>query len=103
MAESTTLAMEDRGPTVLAVVIASLCVSTAFIILRLVARFGIVKRISGDDYAIIVAWVRMASSLADISNNSVLTVCSSSHSASPSPYVTARALALAVMNQTSNQ
>ena len=50
--------MQDRGPTVLAVVIVLMCVSTAFIVLRLISRLGIVKRISNDDYAIILAWVR---------------------------------------------
>ena len=57
MADTETLAMQDRGPTVLAVVIALLCVSTAFIVLRLISRMGVVKRVSNDDYAIIVAWV----------------------------------------------
>ena len=57
MADAETLAMQDRGPTVLAVVIALLCVSTAFIVLRLISRMGVVKRVSNDDYAIIVAWV----------------------------------------------
>ena len=49
--------MQDRGPTVLAVVIALLCVSTAFIVIRLISRVGVVKRVSSDDYAIIIAWV----------------------------------------------
>ena len=49
--------MQDRGPTVLAVVIAFLCLSTGFIVLRLVSRIGVVKRVSNDDYAIVVAWV----------------------------------------------
>lgn len=57
MASPQTLVMQDRGPTVLAVVIALLCLSTVFIVLRLISRFGIVKRVSNDDYAIIVAWV----------------------------------------------
>ena len=57
MPNSATLAMQDRGPTVLAVVIAFLCVSTVFIVLRLVSRIGVVKRVSNDDYAIVVAWV----------------------------------------------
>ena len=57
MPDSATLAMQDRGPTVLAVVIAFLCVSTGFIVLRLVSRIGVVKRVSNDDYAIVVAWV----------------------------------------------
>ena len=57
MADPTTLSMQDRGPTVLAVVIALLCVSTAFILIRLISRIGVVKRVSSDDYAIIIAWV----------------------------------------------
>lgn len=57
MGGETAVAMQDRGPTVLAVVIAMLVVSTAFIALRLVSRFGIVKRVGSDDYAIILAWV----------------------------------------------
>ena len=50
-------ATQDRGPTVLAVVIALLCISTAFIVLRLMSRIGVVKRVSTDDYAILIAWV----------------------------------------------
>ncbi len=57
MADPATLAMQDRGPTVLAVVIALLCVSTGFIVLRLISRIGVVKRVSNDDYAIVIAWV----------------------------------------------
>lgn len=49
--------MQDRGPTVLVVVIIMLCVSTVFVALRLVSRIGIVKRVSNDDYAIILAWL----------------------------------------------
>ena len=49
--------MQDRGPTVLAVVIALLCISTAFIVLRLISRLGVVKRVSNDDYAILIAAV----------------------------------------------
>ena len=57
MASPEVLAMQDRGPTVLVVVIVMLCVSTVFVALRLISRIGIVKRISDDDYAIILAWV----------------------------------------------
>ena len=57
MADPTTLSMQDRGPTVLAVVVALLCVSTASIVIRLISRIGVVKRVSNDDYAIIIAWV----------------------------------------------
>ena len=57
MADTESLAMQNRGPTVLTVVTALLCVSTFFIVLRLISRFGVVKRVSHDDYAIILAWV----------------------------------------------
>lgn len=57
MADAAILTMQDRGPTVLAVVIALLCVSTGFIVLRLVSRMGVVKRVSNDDYAMVIAWV----------------------------------------------
>ena len=57
MPDPATLSMQDRGPTVLAVVIALLCISTAFIVLRLISRLGVVKRVSNDDYAILVASV----------------------------------------------
>ena len=57
MTDPATLAMQDRGPTVLAVTIAFLCLSTAFILLRLISRAGVVKRVSHDDYAILIAWV----------------------------------------------
>lgn len=49
--------IEDRAHVVLAVTIAFLAASSFFIILRFVSRIGIVKRVSADDYAIIVAWV----------------------------------------------
>jgi len=55
--DTVMLAAQDRGPTVLAVVLALLVLSTAFIVLRLVSRFGVVKRVGNDDYAIILAWV----------------------------------------------
>lgn len=56
-ADAATLAAHDRGSTVLVVVIALLALSTAFIALRLVSRFGVVKKVGNDDYAIILAWV----------------------------------------------
>lgn len=49
--------VEDRGQVVLAVTIALLVASSFFIILRFISRIGIVKRVSADDYAIVVAWV----------------------------------------------
>ena len=49
--------VEDRSSDVLGVDIAVLCVSTVFVILRLVSRIGVVKRVTLDDYFIILAWV----------------------------------------------
>jgi len=57
MADAATLAAQHRGPTVLAVVIALLALSTVSIVLRLISRFGVVKKVGNDDYAIILAWV----------------------------------------------
>ncbi|KAG8527879.1 uncharacterized protein KY384_006795 [Bacidia gigantensis] len=54
---AATLAMQNRGPPVLTVTIVMICLSTVFVALRLVSRAGIVKRISNDDYAIILAWI----------------------------------------------
>lgn len=51
--------VENRGAVVLAVTTAFLVASTAFIVLRLISRIGIVKKVSKDDYFIILAWVRM--------------------------------------------
>ena len=49
--------LEKRSSDVLGVTIAVLCVSTIFVILRLVSRVGVVKRVTPDDYFIILAWV----------------------------------------------
>ena len=57
MAGGDTLAIQDRGHTVLAVVTIFLVLSTASLALRLISRFGVVKRVGSDDYAIILAWV----------------------------------------------
>ena len=48
---------ENRGPQVLAVTTAVLCLSTVFVVLRLLSRIGVVKRVTPDDYFIILAWV----------------------------------------------
>lgn len=48
---------DNRGPAVLAVTIALLVLSTIFIVLRLISRIGFVKKISKDDYFIMLAWV----------------------------------------------
>ena len=57
MADAATLSLQNRGPTVLTVTIVMLCLSTASITLRLISRIGVVKKVSMDDYAIILAWV----------------------------------------------
>ncbi|KAL8696059.1 MAG: hypothetical protein Q9224_002993 [Gallowayella concinna] len=55
MADDAT-ADQDRGNQVLAVTVALFVAATFAVIVRFISRIGIVKRISGDDYAIIVAW-----------------------------------------------
>ncbi|KAI9880983.1 MAG: hypothetical protein M1830_009477 [Pleopsidium flavum] len=50
-------AVQNRGPVVLAVTTALLVASSIFVILRLVSRIGIVRRISWDDYFIVLAWL----------------------------------------------
>lgn len=49
--------IENRGPVVLAVTTAFLVASTLFVALRLVSRVGVVKKVSKDDYFIMLAWV----------------------------------------------
>ena len=56
--------MENRGPAVLAVTITLLAISTAFVVLRLISRIGVVRKVSIDDYFIILAWVGSKSSMA---------------------------------------
>ncbi|KAL8681673.1 MAG: hypothetical protein Q9186_002190 [Xanthomendoza sp. 1 TL-2023] len=56
MADDAT-ADQDRGNQVLAVTVALFVAATFAVIVRFISRIGIVKRISGDDYAIIVAWL----------------------------------------------
>lgn len=56
MADSVT-ATQNRGHEVLAVTVTMFVVATFAVILRFISRIGVVKRISEDDYAMIVAWV----------------------------------------------
>ncbi|KAL8733312.1 MAG: hypothetical protein Q9166_002136 [cf. Caloplaca sp. 2 TL-2023] len=56
MADDTT-ANQNRGHEVLAVTVALFVAATFAVILRFISRIGIVKRISVDDYAMIVAWL----------------------------------------------
>ena len=48
---------QNRGPVVLAVTTAVWVVATVFVILRLISRAGVVKKVTCDDYFIILAWV----------------------------------------------
>lgn len=57
MAGAQELMSQDRGTAVLTVTIIMLCCSTVFVTLRLISRFGVVKKVGSDDYAIILAWV----------------------------------------------
>ncbi|KAI1081117.1 MFS general substrate transporter [Whalleya microplaca] len=47
----------DRGPSVFAVTTTTLVLSSCFVAARLVCRFGIVRKVSWDDYLIVAAWV----------------------------------------------
>ena len=50
-------ALQNRGPAVLAVTIAVWVISTVFVVLRLISRAGVVKKVTWDDYFIVLAWV----------------------------------------------
>jgi hypothetical protein len=50
-------AVQDRGTAVLGVTIALLVVSTIFVTLRLISRAWIVRKVSWDDWFIVLAWV----------------------------------------------
>jgi hypothetical protein len=49
----------SRGPVVMAVTGAMLVLATLFVLLRLISRFGVVRRIAWDDYFMILAWVSL--------------------------------------------
>jgi hypothetical protein len=49
--------VQDRGPNVRVVTCLVIVLAMLFVVLRLVSRFWIVRRVSSDDYFIIVAWV----------------------------------------------
>jgi hypothetical protein len=44
----------------MAVTGAMLVLATLFVLLRLISRFGVVRRIAWDDYFMILAWVSIA-------------------------------------------
>lgn len=54
---TSTGAVLDRGPAVFAVTVSTLVVGTFFFIARMVCRTFIVRRLSWDDYFIMVAWI----------------------------------------------
>ncbi len=47
-----------RGPAVLMVTSIMIILSTIFVVLRMISRTAIVRKVSLDDYFIILAWVR---------------------------------------------
>lgn len=59
-AATTTGDFPDRGPAVFAVTISTLVVGTVFFIARILCRAVIVRRVSWDDYFIILAWLLAA-------------------------------------------
>lgn len=54
---NTTSSEENRGPVVLAVTTVFLVVSSVFVLLRIISRAGVVRKVSWDDYFILLAWV----------------------------------------------
>ncbi|KAF3760728.1 MFS general substrate transporter [Cryphonectria parasitica EP155] len=60
MAIASTGSTPDRGPAVFAVTVSTLVVGTLFFMARMICRAWIVKRVSWDDYLIIIAWVLAA-------------------------------------------
>lgn len=54
---------QNRGSVVLAVTVAHVVASTIFVVLRLISRIGVVRKVSRDDYFIILAWVSRLSRL----------------------------------------
>jgi hypothetical protein len=48
----------SRGPAVLIVTVIMMVLATIFVLLRMVSRIGIVKKVTLDDYFMILAWVR---------------------------------------------
>jgi hypothetical protein len=58
MADSTSNP-HSRGPAVLIVTVVFMILATIFVFLRMVSRIGIVKRVTLDDYFMMLAWVRI--------------------------------------------
>ena len=49
-----------RGPAVLVVTVIMIVLATVFVVLRMASRVGIVRRVTLDDYFMILSWVRPA-------------------------------------------
>lgn len=47
----------SRGPAVLIVTVIFMVLATVFVLLRMISRIGIVKRVTLDDYFMMLAWV----------------------------------------------
>ena len=48
--------LHDRGPTVYAVVLALVIVTTVFTVLRVMSKLGITRKATADDLVAVVAW-----------------------------------------------
>lgn len=49
--------LESRGPAVLGVTAATLVCCSVFVLLRMISRFGVVRKPGWDDYTMILAWI----------------------------------------------
>lgn len=49
--------LQTRAPGVLAVTAATLACCSVFVFLRMISRFGVVRKPGWDDYTIILAWL----------------------------------------------
>lgn len=54
----TPISPHSRGPAVLIVTVIMMVLATIFVVLRMISRIGIVKRVTLDDYFMMLAWVR---------------------------------------------
>lgn len=60
---STQMDGPSRGTPVLVVTAIMMVLATLFVLLRMISKFGIVRRIAWDDYFMIIAWVCIANML----------------------------------------
>ncbi|KAL9607714.1 MAG: hypothetical protein Q9167_007394 [Letrouitia subvulpina] len=81
-------ASQNRGNEVLAVTVALFVASTFAVVLRFISRIGIVKRVSMDDYFMIVSWVSGYSSNESQVGTDTQVSRRSSHSVSHFQYAT---------------